>query len=162
MLGLPAELRNHIYNFALTQAHEIKVCENRHNTEPGLLRTCRQIRKESSSIFRKDNEFNLAIFDFKLAPQPNHWIWSTTLDEFSFYGADSWENAKAWLKAYHAGEGPNMAREVSDSSDDSVKVLIEAFNLVEALDGVSWDVVEPALEAFKKAVDAKKGSWNFT
>ncbi|KAK4548795.1 hypothetical protein LTR36_008568 [Oleoguttula mirabilis] len=49
LLALPPELRNEIYCLALV-GEEVTVDHSAHDT-PGLLGTCRQTRKEASSIF---------------------------------------------------------------------------------------------------------------
>ena len=161
LLGLPGELRNHIYSFALIESHEIAVRED-DSSGPGILQTCRQIRKEARPIFHRNNRFGVRIDDLKLGPQLGHWIWSDALVDvcsMRIRGVASWANLKAWLKACHGNR--TIARPGVAAKQDAMIVVGMAFSLVEALDGVSWDIVEPALEAFKKALDAKRGTWNF-
>jgi len=44
--------------------------------QPGLTRACRQLRDESLSIFLgRRNDWCITIYDYKLEPQPEHWVW---------------------------------------------------------------------------------------
>ncbi|EMC98624.1 hypothetical protein BAUCODRAFT_50523, partial [Baudoinia panamericana UAMH 10762] len=65
LLGLPAELRNLIYTYALVESktRHINVHETGH-TEPPLLLACRQIREEAAPIFYSDNNFMLHIHEY--------------------------------------------------------------------------------------------------
>lgn len=72
LLQLPGELRELIYKAALIQDDPIRLCERSANageaargvqlsyhqaTEPALLLTCHQIRREALHIFYRDNVF---------------------------------------------------------------------------------------------------------
>ena len=70
-LDLPAELRNCVYTYALKSAGRIKIWEFSHriryegiganySVEPALLRTSRQLRRESLPIFYGSNVFLLS------------------------------------------------------------------------------------------------------
>lgn len=65
LLSLPAELRNRISWFTLIKTKPIKVCTHSKVTsgpkheEPGLLRTCQQIRKEYLNMYYQRNIFSL-------------------------------------------------------------------------------------------------------
>lgn len=55
LLELPPELRNHIYEFVLVSPDEALIMKN--SSSPALLRTCRQIREEASSLYYGQNIF---------------------------------------------------------------------------------------------------------
>lgn len=59
LLRLPAELRNRIYELALTRQGPRKMIKawDRPGRQPGLTRTCRAIRAEALPIFYSINEF---------------------------------------------------------------------------------------------------------
>ncbi|KAK3063925.1 hypothetical protein LTS18_011639 [Coniosporium uncinatum] len=57
LFDLPAELRNHIYRYALTESHELVISDSAPPQQPALTRTCRQIRTEALGIFYLNNGF---------------------------------------------------------------------------------------------------------
>ena len=62
LLQLPGELRNRIYRDVLLDVQRLKVPQIGFH-EPGLLRTCRAIRKEAEPIFLLENKFYNFIVD---------------------------------------------------------------------------------------------------
>ncbi|EME42170.1 hypothetical protein DOTSEDRAFT_100538, partial [Dothistroma septosporum NZE10] len=58
LLGLPGELRNRIYRDALIVPDRIRIDATYH-TLPALLRTCREIRDEATSIHLTANRFGI-------------------------------------------------------------------------------------------------------
>ena len=61
LLGLPAELRISIYEYALLDANTITVTPSLQ--QPALLNTCRQIRKEAITVWYQSNVFFAVIND---------------------------------------------------------------------------------------------------
>ena len=65
LLSLPAELRNRIYSFTLISTKSIKIrthsdaADGPKHVEPGLLRTCRQVREECLKMYYQFNTFSL-------------------------------------------------------------------------------------------------------
>lgn len=60
LLALPAELRNRIYEFAIVESTPIDMVMRKRtgsDAQPGLTRTCRQIRQETLQMFFQDNVF---------------------------------------------------------------------------------------------------------
>lgn len=71
LLTIPESCRIRIIRFCLLQ-HIWIVVDPSNSDTPGLLRTCTQLRKESSTIFYKENTFLLMLETLAL-PQ-GHWI----------------------------------------------------------------------------------------
>lgn len=63
LLGLPAELRNNIYRYALISKSRIALTDaaGGFRDPPALLRVCRQISEEAESIFWAENSFCLSL-----------------------------------------------------------------------------------------------------
>ena len=77
LLKLPAEIRNYIIEIVLTSQYPgILVDVNEGIDEPGIARTCRQLRTETLSIFYSQNALHLSDLDM----------------------GGRWNGAKSWLK----------------------------------------------------------------
>ncbi|KAK5117157.1 hypothetical protein LTR85_008925 [Meristemomyces frigidus] len=72
LLGIPPELRNHIYRYAPTDSDLIQV-NARNATRPDLLLTCRQLRQEASGIFFGENAFHVLVMDLKWPVPKDQW-----------------------------------------------------------------------------------------
>jgi len=70
-LGLPGELRNHIYRLVLLESIDVYVDRSNYK-QPPLLRTCRKMRKEALQIFYKENRFMVAVRDLHFAALSAH------------------------------------------------------------------------------------------
>jgi hypothetical protein len=66
-------MRNRIYRYVLVKAVPIQPTIVFHK-EPGMLQTCRQIRREASKILYTENTFILRIHNLRLEPGPEHWV----------------------------------------------------------------------------------------
>ncbi|KAK3724441.1 hypothetical protein LTR37_001065 [Vermiconidia calcicola] len=152
-LGLPGELRNRIYRFALLVNGQVEVNKSNY-MQPGLLRASKQLRMESCKIFHEENAVHLIIYNMKFEPQPQHWIWTRTpehqphmLEEFS---TASWDNLKDWLRRRWEGDG---VRGLRGCAYERARIFTEAFNIVDSMANSPWSVVEQVLEAFRRAVN---------
>jgi len=56
-----------------------------------------------------------------------------------------WEHLRDWLKAYHAGAATRLPVLERYLAPDSYQVAARAFEVVERLGGVKWEVVGEAL-----------------
>lgn len=78
LFRLPAELRNAIYEMALTATSvlELEPWRTRATapTQPPLTRTCRAIRAEALPIFYSSNDFLAAICDVEDEKRLQHWL----------------------------------------------------------------------------------------
>lgn len=157
-LGIPGEIRNLIYEYCLVEEDDIVIDDNNHS-EPGLLRSCRQVREEASEIFYEDNDFFIRIWDLELKPRIGHWLWrKATCVDIEHEGVNSWSNFKDWLRQYwvtiihNADTGTSKEELARPGSDEGV--VEAAFDIVDTLAAVNtpWSVVEDVLEAFKTAM----------
>ena len=71
LLALPEDCRNRILRFCLL-GHTWIVVNSSKLDEPGLLRTCTQLRREGTPIFHRENTFLMVLR--KLALPQGHWI----------------------------------------------------------------------------------------
>lgn len=74
LLNLAPELRNRIYEYALSLSNSSEKLDLNHSfrgsnpvyREPGLLTACRQIREEALKIYLVSNNFRIKIFDCEI------------------------------------------------------------------------------------------------
>ena len=119
-LNIPAEIRIKIDRkvlvlFPPSDNASIEL-ERKSHTQSGLLRPCRQKRKEGGDIYYHQNHFFVWIHDPKLRPQPYHWVWPRVpQDSLSVrcIGVESWKNLKKWLRRYWEGDAIGLARQRS-------------------------------------------------
>lgn len=153
LLGIPPELRNHIYRYALVQDSGIQVSAQE-RLQPALLRTCRQTRKEASSIFYEENTFEVNTVDMKPQLPLQHWAETEVgaknpkLITINILGVSKWCNLKDWLEQYHSCKIFGL----SDAANTPVRIqcAARAFRIVDKMPGVPWAVVEAVLEEYKK------------
>ena len=60
LLNIPAELRNNIYELALTSEHDI-VIQVGGAKRPALLHACKQTREEATKIYFSQNDFRMSV-----------------------------------------------------------------------------------------------------
>lgn len=130
--------------------------------QPALMRTCRQMREDSSLIFYHENDFRFDIVDLKFAPQSSHWIWTKVHPEkitLELESRHSWVNFVVWLERYSSGEIPGIKYAWSSYMAPVSRV----FDIVEDLSNEPWRTVEIALVAYRRGViAASSGSFSFT
>ncbi|KAK4613801.1 hypothetical protein CLAFUW4_09494 [Fulvia fulva] len=164
LLGLPGELRNRIYRLALFEENRIKIDATNH-TLPPLLRTCRQIRNEATSIHLKENRFGIVIHNlYPQAPvaSSGHWYVKTKYT-VSWSGVANWENLKAWMKLRYNHELCG-----AKASNSPVNLVLSgaaggASKMVKLMraKGLTWDDIEPMLEEYKLGVEHSHGQMQF-
>ncbi len=167
LLGLPAELRNTIYEMALLKDDKILV--NANPEVPGLMRVNRQLREEAGNIFYGQNRFVIDLYDLKIAPQTQHWIWKSWREgkhNNQVWGCNlkrnyNWLNLKEWMLLCHTGRVPGLPSKGVHRQKS--KVVAQAFELMAVMEraGGKWGDIESALEVLKAAVDAKNRHWTF-
>ncbi|KAK5127342.1 hypothetical protein LTR85_006681 [Meristemomyces frigidus] len=172
LLTLPPEMRNRIYRFTLieeTQPVSIAASDTLPN-QPGLLRTCRQIRHESADIYYQENEFefdiehnNAAVYIRWCTASPKHLSANYV---FSMTASTNWPNALVWLEAVHSGrcvamdanrDGPDGANRAG-SSDDAVAHLSDVVVTL-GNDGLAWKQVHGVLKEVRRAIGALDPGW---
>lgn len=102
LLGIPGELRNTIYRYALLEDQLVKLSPQNHQL-PGLLRTCSQIRDEANEIYQIENNFQVDAWNMKLCIPKNyaeHWMSSLEHSHFwiTMRGSTDWKNFMVWLR----------------------------------------------------------------
>jgi hypothetical protein len=160
LLGLPGELRNRIYRYALVQHDRIIIDKNDGNgcMQPGILRVCRQLRQEITKIYYEENTFRLNIYDCRLEPQPKHWIWKTGEQLWmSSSGEPMWSNLIEWMRRIHKRQLlciPGKPID-PDNSDGLPTLLWRTGEIATELHGLPWAQVEKVLEKVRDVFNAK-------
>ena len=118
LLGIPPELRIHIYRFVLVDSKRIELNPYNpawahegppfvHYKIPSLLQVCHAIRIEALSLFHEENKFTLRI----PAESVSRYVSWLNISEMHaaadciprIVGWFSYDNLLPWLEAYHAG-----------------------------------------------------------
>lgn len=129
--------------------------------QPGLLRTCRQIRNEAINIFQTENYFATDIIELRpINPHRGHWKYHKNCQgRLRFLVTPSgnkmkWTNLIEWLKMSFEGRievvtGPGTI-------PFEIRVALRAFELMRTLvrsrPAVQWGEVEAALVVWKDTV----------
>ncbi|KAK3650912.1 hypothetical protein LTR56_005963 [Elasticomyces elasticus] len=175
---LPAELRNRIWEFALTDPL-IVTATNPYFSTPGITRTCRQARKEALGIWLLGSSFQIVVQDCDMA-----WFHETyepsmmavlrsarklgavkklsNLSEdymISDAGAPHWGNLVKSLKVYHKISPVYTHCPFHDGSTTMVKVIMAAYGTVGAMHGQAWAEVEKRLEEWHIVLVAMDTRW---
>lgn len=161
LLQLPAELRNEIYKEALLSKSWIKITASG-VPEPGLLRVCKQTRRECMQMFYNEGWFDIDIVDYDSSILVK---WTKFYRELRRkYGVEvklcgpfgwetwnpNWENLKLWLKRNHEHtvsmrfRRPSTGASFSSSLDGLV--IGGMFQIVQAMMFNSWRDVERLLD----------------
>ncbi|KAK4498049.1 hypothetical protein PRZ48_010705 [Zasmidium cellare] len=171
LFRLSAELRNRIYRDVLVEDDEIPI-DTRGDPEgagtadrfaqPGVLRTCRQIRSEAASIYYLENQFGfelvgvdagkLIAFCKQASP---YWRQSDILQVFVPWQSGDWGNLVEWLQAHYENRAPSCSCE--DDLNCGGCLVSRMFELVEVLDPareMRWEGVEKVLSAVKYMVES--------
>ncbi|KAF2773404.1 hypothetical protein EJ03DRAFT_323901 [Teratosphaeria nubilosa] len=167
LLELPAEMRNDIYRLVLVKNEPVQVRAQDSST-PALLRTCRQIREEATSIFREENTFTLVIVDLAGNMPLQHWILAQKKigpRYISLQGEYNWANLLDWAKSFHDTQlrGP-LVPTVDESSFgpgfSRFKNISDVFKTVSDLSGkVAWPVIVAVLERYRAGTARRAMGW---
>jgi hypothetical protein len=162
LFRIAPELRNRIYHYCLSTEKIIIVDANSFE-EPALLRTCRQIRKEASNIF-KSNAFCLPMTALAYPAPTSHWIHNAGIRKYGVVftkstGRDIWENLLDWLKRYHEGSSHRW----NCPDQFGIQSIFErAFDIVDVMKGgeKDWGIVQGVLEIWRRTVnDGENRTW---
>ena len=166
LLGLPAEIRNKIYRYALVEQAPIDITEHS-CVEAALTRTSRQLRFETQPIYSKENQFKFYVVDCK--PQvprcwTEYWLWKahgkpgfTVVLEIS--GGLNWTNLLGWLKACHAGKmfSFDLPTKISRASFDT-KTAARTFQILREMEGLPWARIKAVVEVVEGIVADGRGT----
>jgi len=106
------------------------------------------LRKEGLGVYYSSHDFNIWVTNFKLGPQPNHWVWEYQhrkpfVNTYCFgWTPKAFGNLLEWLELYHAGVTVARPRENKGHptpQDLNILHLTEAvFDLVDTLKDDEW------------------------
>lgn len=158
---MPGEIRNHIYQLSLLEPGRVDVTLKRHHLKPGLLRCCRTIREEATSIFY-ENTFFIRIERLQVVNFAPRWLCSDNRIpreqiRLNFVGRPSWSNLKSWARGFHAGEVFEIPARWRDSSTKWQRIVSKMFSLVRTFEDATWAELNEALELFKAVVEDAAG-----
>ncbi|KAK5733829.1 hypothetical protein LTR17_009381 [Elasticomyces elasticus] len=157
LLDLPPELRNQIWRYVLHEQNAIPV-SSAASQQPALLRTCRQITRETRGIFYNENTFRITVIDLKMTVPRQHWLETGVPEPYArgFYliGSLNASNLMQWCKMRHGGHG--VCFRVGGLDDPCRQAVAGAMNIVDELAavGAQWEVVERVLDQYRQAVCA--------
>ncbi|KAK5124413.1 hypothetical protein LTR85_001630 [Meristemomyces frigidus] len=163
LLGLPAELRNRIYMLALLESDAVTINKNNY-IQPGLLRTCRQVRSESSGLYYTLNTFRIDVTDCDFRAdrtfKQHAAKFKAKMQLTGQAGRSSWGNLVKACKVCHEGRGTGV--KYATNTSIGWRYAGRAFELVVVLKKVPWVQVEAALEALKATMATSGGeTWCF-
>lgn len=158
LLGVPAEIKNRIWELVLVRRDEIFIEAGKNNQEPGLLRTCRQIRAEASEMFFTQNFFYVHCEIYVLAPHKGHWYWKKAPYENtdgSAQGPWECEILLPWLEIHHAGFDAKFFRVYQDLAtdyEDAMSWVSDFFDMAETLRSQPWITAKRLLKFARQLV----------
>lgn len=161
LLDLPAELRNEIYHYALTNFDDdhFEIYRGYHK-EPAILRVCSQIRNEASPIYFNQSIW-LIVENSGLPLVKSHWFWNKVdLDHrhIIFEGQCDWTRLRWWFKMCHEGVFRLPGFYGGDFPWETVQ---EASCIAIDMREYSWRNTELVLRSFQRGVEltSRGGYW---
>ena len=160
LFKLPAELRNNVYRLALLSESHIDVTLQ-DSINPPLLRTSREIRKESITIYYGESLFGVPALDCNsdlcmkwlvletaLRRQLKIKIRSYAMNETKVISRKTWTNLLTWLKRFHqrsvSCRGLSPSQKKWEKRPDLLTIGI-MFEMVSKLRSQPWATVEHLL-----------------
>lgn len=175
LMGLPAELRNKIFELALLDQESINVSASGYE-RPGLLTTCKQIAHETTGMLYSGRTFHFHIQEFDT--KPLHAFLRTTMSEARFPHLNSihisitsslspdWFNLLQWLEGCHNGSFQHAAVDVDEirtlrRRDQLTGAIIAGmFCAAQGLCGKTpWQTVEDIVSKQRASLIAIDGRW---
>ncbi|KAK5733162.1 hypothetical protein LTR17_009903 [Elasticomyces elasticus] len=163
LLTLPPEIRNIIYGDVLVEGdiyytHEL-------DTEPAILRTCRQTRSEASRIYYEENRFVFWINNND-ASQLIKWCMSSSSRRHSKMASSvdlsrNWVNLLVWARAAFHGECGALSLEREDGSNNGLFASFHVLDVAMQLrrGGAGWEVAEGVLKQMRMALATEHQDW---
>ena len=174
LVELPPELRNKVYRYVLLSEGPVHVGATGF-MEPPLLMTAKQIRQEASSIFYKENEFDVLIIDYDIK---NCIKWDRKIKagfrrgdfvgrvsyggSITYSSRRDWENLLGWMKAYHKGTVSCSAARPSLVSSGQMenKILGGIFTIVAGMATMPWFCVEMVMQEQRLLLAEINSGWS--
>lgn len=165
LLGLPEKIQQQIYRHVLVEHGPVQISPSNHQ-QPGLVRTCQQLRMESLWIFESGNTFSVDVVDSQPVLPTNfatHWA-HQVLFGLNFSGKPRWNGMKNWLKAFHEGRAPGLCYQSSDQSKEWI-ICEKAFQLAKTfrtiIPDITFEEMEPMLEVWKEILSLQQVGWSW-
>lgn len=166
IMTLPAELRNEMYRLCLVEGRIRMPTIGRSTAPPALLQTCRLIRKESATIYFKENNFNFRIHSLDMT-RTEEWVALSDLHanakvSLGFRGQPKWENLLVWLEHFWEDRWLGFSDPNNDEQEISNggSVVHHVFTIVEELKEapeMTWEKVRTVLESVQQCVRRADG-----
>ena len=172
LLGLPAEVRNRIYRFALIENDVLELSATS-PTPPGLLIVSKQIREETVAMYYTENRFILVIVDFdgeavtrpvevyrKCFTPTGTGAQAKQQGIIGIYtaGVPNWRNLVGWCKAIHRGSMP-VLKERPGGGDRMNMSIAAIHKVVWGMRSRPWEEVEEVFEGFRKIMVLLDQAW---
>lgn len=173
-LKLPGELRNRIYRLHLAtepQGHGYIVVDLEDSTEPPLLITCHQVRREALPLYYCESSFYLTVGSYNSA-LPLRWAQQLARLE-KLYNISHvlttvhpdmyahWPNLMLWFQRIHSGElcwVPTVP--LDDDAPPEFPMVGLMFCQIGKLRGLSWPQAESVVQGFRQLLDITyDGQW---
>jgi hypothetical protein len=176
LLGLPAELRNRIYRFAVSADGRIPITTSAGFTEPPLLLTSKAIRQEAIGIYYLENDFDLVVVSwdpsiYSLQVQKAESMWNNykidLLNQIKVRilrrGHTSWKNFKRWMRMHYDERvdeaGPMLEPTKTASLPPMQKIMVGMFVVANRMKASPWDEVEQVLELLRPGMVSLDAAW---
>lgn len=170
LLALAPELRNKIYHYALVSKKKIQANHGaaKSSTQPGLLETCRQIRKEAIELFHTENDFKWVVGAYYHVPmipfrkvlrkyraEPKRLELEIDVCMCGTAGRIHNTNLEAWVEAYwkDAELVAPLSQDEEAENTRGMTLARRAFGIADAMRGKPWLSVYPVLAALYDAIN---------
>ena len=168
ILGLPAEVRNRIFRFALLEADQIELSASS-PIPPGLLSVSKQIREETLYLYYGENHFTIVMVDYDIqAVMPSfrvqnrhfkpHGKAGCGVVSFDCRGVPNWQNFVEWCRLVHNHKMFAYSVE-SDCTDERVISLAAIQDVILTMQDRAWSEVQRVLEGFRKLMVLQDTAW---
>lgn len=158
LLAIPVAIRHRISELVLCEEGYIDITPSDFQ-QPALLRTCRQIRHESSGIYCHRNRFYLHCPDFSgsgvatFFKQAGMYA-NASVNTFPYLlpgpgPPESWQSLKSWVRQYWMGRAYGMKVDVEHGKAHNLAAAAFGIAASPALRTARWEEVEEILEFYK-------------
>ncbi|KAK4496542.1 hypothetical protein PRZ48_012522 [Zasmidium cellare] len=178
---LPGELRNRIYRYVLLKPEDAAgndriIVDATGYDRPGVVSTCKQIRKETLKIFYSENAFHIEVINYNsstllrweshLKPmrmqERGHLFVSVHLEDEVGW----WANLLLWLQRFHERKvrtralAPEQVLKVFNSKDAGTHLMGAMFMTVDEFRDQPWQRIEKHIQNFRPALIAVQEPWS--
>ncbi|KAK3615977.1 hypothetical protein LTR56_026270 [Elasticomyces elasticus] len=176
LLALPPELRNRIWEYTVADIVTVSATQP-YPGLPGILRTCRQTRKEAIGIWLLQTPFRLIMQDYDavwlhkiyrpcmikiitLAVRMGAFSLAdinSTQTQVVYHGVPHWGNLMKTLEVVYGGTTGTCP--MTHSVRAEVKVVMAAYAMVRSMRVIPWAEVKEKLEMWHIAIAAMDARW---